>query len=78
MIAIRAAKVATVAANAANSDDHLIGAGEKRWWDGYADHGSGLQIDDQLQPAPHRNLGIGLHHIPGASGFPGRAPGAGG
>jgi cytochrome c len=21
--------------------------------------------------APHRNLGIGLHHIPGASGFPG-------
>jgi hypothetical protein len=26
--------------------------------------------------APHRNLGIGLHHIPGASGFPGRAPGA--
>ena len=28
--------------------------------------------------APHRNLGIGLHHIPGASGFPGRAPGAGG
>src|SRR5215475_8890376 len=28
--------------------------------------------------APHRNLGIGLHHIPGASGFPGRAPAAGG
>src|SRR5262245_30237439 len=28
--------------------------------------------------APHRNLGIGLHHIPGASGFPGCAPGAGG
>src|SRR5262249_7066743 len=27
---------------------------------------------------PHRNLGIGLHHIPGASGFPSRAPGAGG
>src|SRR5215510_11278185 len=26
--------------------------------------------------APHRNLGIGLHHIPGASGFPSRAPGA--
>src|SRR6516164_194828 len=28
--------------------------------------------------APHRNLGIGLHNILGASGFPGRAPGAGG
>jgi hypothetical protein len=28
--------------------------------------------------APHRNLGIGLHYIPGASGFPGRARGAGG
>jgi len=27
---------------------------------------------------PHRDLGIGLHHIPGASGFPSRAPGAGG
>jgi hypothetical protein len=25
---------------------------------------------------PHRNLGIGLHHIPGASGFPSRAPGS--
>src|SRR6266478_1185397 len=28
--------------------------------------------------APHRNLGIGLHYIPGASGFPGRAPGGAG
>src|SRR5262249_19044883 len=33
---------------------------------------------DRSTYAPHRNLGIGLHHIPGASGFPRHAPGAAG
>src|SRR5262249_17344585 len=24
--------------------DHLVGAGEKRWWDGYADHGAAFRL----------------------------------
>jgi len=35
---------------APRSLDHLVGARDERWWDSYANHGSSLQIDDQLQP----------------------------